>query len=68
MTDENHLRTMHLYYLILANVKFNSNNLKLNLNQAKRTVLKDLKFNENIIIIKANNGGQRRIIDKNYYI
>ena len=40
----------------------------MNLIQAEKTALKELKSNENIIITKADKGGQIVILDKNHYI
>ena len=46
-------------------MKFDSNNLKVDLTQAKKTAL---KFNENIIISNADKGKQVVIFDKNHYV
>ena len=47
-------------------MNFTSTNFKSNLTQAEKTALKELKSNENIIIIKADKEGEIVIIDKHY--
>ena len=48
----------NLRHLILINVNFNSTNFKSNLTQAEKTALKELNFNKDIIITKADKGEQ----------
>ena len=53
----------NLCHIIPTNVNFNSTNFKSNLTHAEKTALKELKSNEDIIITKADKGGQIVVVN-----
>lgn len=55
-----------LHHLILANVNFNSNNIKSNLTSLEKAALNGLKSNDNIVIMKVDKG-RILILDRKLY-